>query len=78
MDNSRILKLTFNTLTTESEESENKGFRYLIKGLSGMFRNTTADTPKIKWTAHEQVALDSLTLVSMLHRTLDKCVKNGV
>lgn len=43
-----------------------------------MFRNTTADTPKIKWTAHEQVALDSLTLVSMLHRTLDKCVKNGV
>lgn len=70
-------KLAFNTLTTESEESEHKGFMHLIKGLFGMFRNTTAHAPKIKWTIHEQDALDSLTLASMLHRTLDKCVKTG-
>lgn len=70
-------KLAFNTLTTESEESEHKGLMYLIKGLFGMFRNTTAHSPKIKWTINEQDALDSLTLASMLHRTLDKCVKTG-
>lgn len=71
-------KLAFNTLTTESEESEHKGFMHLIKGLFGMFRNTTAHAPKIKWTIHEQDALDSLTLASMLHRTLDKCVTTGL
>ncbi len=51
---------------------------HLIKGLFGMFRNTTAHAPKIKWTIDEQDALDSLTLASMLHRTLDKCVKTGL
>jgi uncharacterized protein (TIGR02391 family) len=71
-------KLAFNTLTTESEESEHKGFMHLIKGLFGMFRNTTAHAPKIKWKINEQDALDSLTLASMLHRTLDKCVKTGL
>lgn len=70
-------KLAFNTLRTESEESEHKGFMHLVKGLFGMFRNTTAHSPKIKWTINEQDALDSLTLASMLHRTLDKCVKTG-
>lgn len=70
--------LAFNTLTTESEESEHKGFMHLIKGLFGMFRNTTAHAPKIKWKINEQDALDSLTLASMLHRTLDKCVKTGL
>lgn len=70
-------KLAFNTLTTESEESEHKGLMNLIKGLFGMFRNTTAHAPKIKWTINEQDALDSLTLASMLHRTLDKCVQTG-
>lgn len=67
--------LAFNTLRTESEESEHKGFMHLIKGLFGMFRNTTAHAPKIKWTIHEHDALDSLTLASMLHRKLDICVK---
>lgn len=71
-------KLAFNTLTTESEESEHKGFMHLVKGLFGMFRNTTAHAPKIKWTINEQDALDSLTLTSMLHRILDKCVKTGL
>jgi uncharacterized protein (TIGR02391 family) len=70
-------KLAFNTLLTESEESEHKGFVHLVKGLFGMFRNTTAHSPKIKWIINEQDALDSLTLASMLHRTLDKCVKTG-
>jgi uncharacterized protein (TIGR02391 family) len=70
-------KLFFNALITESEENEHKGFMHLIKGLFGMFRNTTAHAPKIKWNIDEQNALDCLTLASMLHRTLDKCQRTA-
>lgn len=65
-------KLAFNTLTTESEESEHKGFANLLKGLFGMFRNTTGHAPKIKWPIDEETALDCLALASLLHKTLDK------
>lgn len=70
-------KLAFNSLQSESEESEHKGFINLVKGLFGMFRNTTAHAPKIKWIINEQDALDCLTLASMLHRVLDKCFRTG-
>src|SRR5690606_33889443 len=66
-------KLAFNSLQSLTEESEHKGFIYLAKGLFGMFRNTTAHEPKIKWEINQIDALDSLTLSSMLHRKLDKC-----
>lgn len=66
--------LAFNTLQTESEQSEHKGFANLLKGLFGMFRNVTAHEPRIKWPINEEDALDSLTLSSLLHRKLDKCV----
>jgi uncharacterized protein (TIGR02391 family) len=70
-------KLAFNTLQTESERSEHKGFANLLKGMFGMFRNVTAHVPKIKWTINEEDAIDSLTLASLLHRKLDKCVATG-
>lgn len=69
--------LAFNSLQTETEESEHKGFVHLTKGMIGMFRNTTAHVPKIKWEIEEHDALDCLTLASMLHRKLDKCFKTG-
>jgi uncharacterized protein (TIGR02391 family) len=65
--------LSFNSLKTESEESEHKGFSNLIKGMFGMFRNTTAHAPKIQWSIDEHDALDCLTLASLIHRKLDKC-----
>lgn len=68
-------RLAFNTLRTESEESEHKGFSNLLRGLFGMFRNTTAHTPKIKWVIDEETALDCLSLASLLHKTLDKCIR---
>jgi uncharacterized protein (TIGR02391 family) len=43
----------------------------LVKGLFGMFRNTTAHTPKIKWQIEEQDALDILSMTSLIHRRLD-------
>lgn len=66
--------LAFNTLQTETEQSEHKGLMNLLKGLFGTFRNTTAHAPKIKWVIKEQDAYDMLSLASLLHRRLDEAV----
>jgi len=67
--------LALNTLQTETEQSEQKGFSNLVKGMFGMFRNVTGHAPKIHWPMKEQDALDLLTLVSLIHRRLDAAVK---
>lgn len=66
--------LALNSLQTESEFSEQKGFINLLKGLFGTFRNTTAHASKITWNISEQDALDILSLVSLVHRRLDAAV----
>ena len=43
----KIPYLALNNLTTESHESEQKGFMNLLKGVFGTFRNTTAHAPKM-------------------------------
>jgi uncharacterized protein (TIGR02391 family) len=68
-------KLALNALSNESEESEHKGFANLLKGMFGMFRNTTGHAPKIKWPIEEETALDCLTLASLLHKTLDRSIR---
>lgn len=68
---SAIPYLALSSLRTESEQSEQKGFMNLLKGLFGTFRNTTAHAPKITWKIEEQDALDILSLVSLVHRRLD-------
>ena len=70
-------KLAFNTLQSESEQSEHTGLMLLIKGMFGLFRNPTAHTPKISWVMKEQDALDLLTVVSFIHRRLDEAVPTG-
>ena len=69
--------LAINTLRTETEESEHKGFANLLKGVFGTFRNVTAHAPKIHWSIEEQDALDLLTMVSYLHRRLDRAASPG-
>lgn len=66
--------LVFNTLQTETEKSEHKGFAQLLKGCAAAIRNPLAHGPKILWQG-EIDAADYLTLISMLHRKLDQCVK---
>jgi uncharacterized protein (TIGR02391 family) len=66
--------LAINTLRTETEQSEQKGFANLLKGMFGTFRNVTAHAPKITWPIPEQDALDLLSLVSYMHRRLDTAV----
>lgn len=63
--------LAINTLRTETEQTEQKGFANLVKGVFGVFRNVTAHAPKITWPIDEQDALDLLSLVSYIHRRLD-------
>ena len=71
----KIPYLALNNLTTESYESEQKGFMNLLKGVFGTFRNTTAHAPKITWEVNEQDALDTLSMISLIHRKLDKAVE---
>ena len=67
--------LAINSLRSETELSEQKGFANLLKGVFGTFRNVTAHAPKIRWPIEEHDALDLLTMVSFLHRRLDRAVK---
>jgi uncharacterized protein (TIGR02391 family) len=67
--------LAINSLQTDTEKSEQKGFVNLMVGMFGTFRNVTAHAPKIHWKIEEQDALDLLSLVSYLHRRLDAAVK---
>ena len=71
----KIPYLALNNLTTESHESEQKGFMNLLKGVFGTFRNTTAHAPKITWEVNEQDALDTLSMISLIHRKLDKAIE---
>lgn len=64
--------IKINSLQSDTEQSEQKGFSNLIKGVFGMFRNTTAHTPKVVWTITEDEALDIMTTISMIHKKLDK------
>jgi len=71
----KIPHLALNSLKTDNEKSEQNGFMNLVKGLFGMFRNTTAHAPKIKWQIEEQDALDILSMTSLIHRRLDSATE---
>ena len=64
--------LAFNSLQTESERSQHKGFASLLKGCFAAVRNPLAHEPKILWRGEDDAA-DYLSLVSLLHRKLDDC-----
>lgn len=66
--------LIINSFVTETEKTEQAGFGNIMKGLFGMFRNPTAHVAKIDWAIHEEDALDVLTLISLIHKRLDKAV----
>lgn len=66
--------LAFNSLRTETETSEHKGFAALLKGCFGAVRNPLAHQPKLLWQGEDDAA-DYLSLISLLHRKLDDCVQ---
>lgn len=65
--------LALNSLRTETERSEHKGFATLLKGCFATVRNPLAHEPKILWNGEDDAA-DFLSLISLLHRKLDDCV----
>ena len=65
--------LAINTLQTETERSEHKGFAALLKGCFAAVRNPLAHEPKILWQGEDDAA-DYLSLISLLHRKLDDCI----
>ena len=66
--------LSLNTLRTESEKSEHKGFALLLKGCFGANPEPTSSRAKDLWKEGEDDAVDYLTLLSLLHRKLDDAV----
>lgn len=69
--------LAINSLQTETEKSEHKGFAMLLKGCFAAVRNPIAHEPKILWEGEEDAA-DYLSLISLLHKKLDDCVPTGI
>jgi len=69
--------LAINSLQTETEKSEHKGYAALLKGCFAAVRNPLAHEPKILWSGEDDAA-DYLSLISLLHRKLDDCVQTGI
>lgn len=67
--------LQINSLTTDTEVSEQKGFSNMLIGLFGSVRNPVAHAPKTSWPMSEQDALDIMSTVSFIHRKLDNATR---
>jgi uncharacterized protein (TIGR02391 family) len=66
--------LAINTLASETDKGEQRGFVSLLVGVFGTVRNPLAHNAKVEWQMMEQDALDILTLVSLIHRKLDRAI----
>jgi uncharacterized protein (TIGR02391 family) len=67
--------LAINALNTDTLRGEQRGFVSLMNSLYGTIRTPLAHDPKIKWDMSEQDALDILTMISLVHRKLDKAYR---
>ena len=73
---SGIPVLRINDLATETDRGEQRGFANLLIGLFGTIRNPLAHNLKVEWPMDEQDAIDLLTIVSLVHRKLDKATNS--
>ncbi|WP_373228819.1 TIGR02391 family protein [Phocaeicola dorei] len=60
-----------NNFQTTSERNEHEGFKMICEGLVSMIRNPTSHEAKIHWSITEQDALETLSMISFIHRKLD-------
>lgn len=67
--------LALNTLQTRTERDEQSGLMSLLKGCASACRNPIAHEPRVLWAGSDADALDSLVLISLLHKKLDRCVR---
>jgi uncharacterized protein (TIGR02391 family) len=68
--------IRINPYVSHSDRSEHGGFANLLRGVFGTFRNPPAHAPRASadWTISETDALDLFSMLSFLHRRLDKAV----
>ncbi len=70
--------LAFNTLQTESEQSEHKGFLNFIKGFFGIYRNPKAHDPKLLEDTQLTEMTEVLVVATIIQNKLDKTFKTGL
>lgn len=67
--------LIINNFIKKSEQDEQEGFKNILCGLMGMFRNPEAHELKVEWPINEQDALEIFGMISYCHRRLDDVQK---
>lgn len=67
--------MIINSMQSQSERDEHRGFRNLLSGLCSMFRNPTAHELKYEWDINKDDALDILGTISYCYRRLDSAQK---
>lgn len=65
--------LQMSCLKTESEKDEHEGARFLMMGAVAAFRNPCSHEDRWPPVEDAALALEALSLVSLLHRLLDRC-----
>lgn len=61
-----------NPLLMETERGEQRRLTSMLVGLYGITRNPVAHEPKVGWDMTEQDTLNILTMISLVHRKLDR------
>ena len=69
--NNSAPKLVINNFSTESEKSEHKGFKNLLIGIHGHYRNPRAHKTRLGSEEGKHDFLDAFSLFSYVHRRLD-------
>ena len=66
--------IRINPYRSETDQSEQKGFANLLRGIFGTFRNPPAHASRAagEWTVTEADALDLFSTLSFIHRRLDR------
>lgn len=65
--------VVMNGLQTESEKNQHRGLKEMLLGIHYSVRNVTAHELKIKWIINEEDATIMLSIISALHKQLDRC-----
>lgn len=60
-------------LSSNSKRNEYRGIKEMLLGINYAVRNVTAHEMRINWDVNEDEAINVLSIISALHKILDKC-----
>lgn len=66
--------IAFNSMKKPTELDEHYGIVKIIRGIFSAFRNPQAHEQEIHWEIIKEDALDILSMISYIHRRLDKAI----